>query len=148
MHSQRYGDLRDLAAKTDGSCHLCHQPAPIELYGPTGTYGDDTVTIDHYVPQSEGGDDDALNLFIAHGVCNSIRGTRDVDGVRMALAGTTRTPMSSVAKAALSLGGGSVAAVGAGSLFGQARPDGSRDFNAPAAVVTGVLAALLLRCAL
>lgn len=143
--SQRYGYLEPLAAKTDGHCHLCHEPAPLESYGTIAEHGDDAVTVDHLHPQSEGGDDDDENLLIAHGICNSIRGTRDIEEVRMELAGTTDAPMSTATKTIVSAGAGTLLGVAVGFATGKRRPDGTIEFNAPAALLTGIFAGLLLR---
>lgn len=148
MYSERYGDLRDVAAHTDGACHLCHQPADLALYGPTGAYGYDTVTVDHLIPQSHGGDDHLDNLRIAHGTCNSFRGTREVEDARMELAGTARPPMSSSEKTAWSVGAGGVIAVAAGHIFAQPTADGGRQFNGGAALCVGLLALAVTRAAL
>ena len=148
MYSERYGDLRDVAAHTDGACHLCHQPVDLALYGPTGAFGDDTANVDHLIPQSFGGDDELENLRIAHGTCNSIRGIRHVHEARLELAGTVRAPMSSGEKTTWSVGGGTLAALIAGYAFGEPMPDGSRKFNGGAAIVGGLALGMLLRAAL
>lgn len=148
MYSDRYGDLRDVAAHTDGACHLCHEPVDLALYGRTGAFGDDTATVDHLIPQSAGGDDHLDNLRIAHGTCNSIRGTRAVDDVRLELAGTATAPMSSGEKTTWSLSGGALAALIAGYAFGEPMPDGSRSFNTGAAVLAGLTVGVGVRAAL
>ncbi|MFO0570169.1 MAG: HNH endonuclease signature motif containing protein [Polyangiaceae bacterium] len=148
MLSTRYGDLREVSAHTDGDCHLCLQEVDLGLYGPTGYFGAETVTVDHVLPQSLGGGDELENLRLAHGTCNSRRGTRDVEDVRLELAGTLRGPMSSGEKTAWSIGGGAAAGIGAGYLFAREMPDGSRQFNGEAAFVVGVLSTLLFRTAL
>lgn len=148
MLSPRYGDLRKVAAHTDGDCNLCLRPADLAFYGPTGSYGRDTVTIDHVIPQSDGGGDELENLRLAHGTCNSSRGTRDVEVARYELAGTYDGPMSSGEKTAWSVGGGAVAALGAGYAFGREMPDGTRQFNGEAALLAGLLASVLLRATL
>jgi hypothetical protein len=131
MFSSRYGDIREIAAHTDGDCHLCLQPADLALYGPTGSFGADTVTVDHVVPQSHGGGDELENLRLAHGGCNSTRGTRDVEVARYELAGTINGPMGSGEKTAWSLGG--------------EMPDGTRQFNREAALIAGLLTSIALR---
>src|SRR5262245_50119838 len=112
MYSRRYGDLTKIAAKTDGACHLCHEPVDLNLYGPTGTFGDETATVDHIWPQRFGGGDEHENLLLAHGTCNSRRGTRDVEEVRLELAGTEDAPLSSGAKSVRSIGGGVAVGIG------------------------------------
>ncbi len=148
MYSKRFGHLQPISDHTDGDCHLCHEPAPIELYGAPGTYGDDTVTVDHLEPQYFGGDDDIDNLRLAHAVCNSIRGVRDAEDVRMELAGTERAPMSRGEKNTLAVGGGFLVALIAGNAAATTAPDGSRVFNGNAAAGWGILAGLLLASAL
>jgi hypothetical protein len=148
MLTKRYGELREIAAHTDGDCHLCLRPLDLDLYGPTGYFGHETVTVDHLVPQSVGGDDHPDNLRLAHGTCNSRRGTRDVALARLELAGTATGPMSSGEKAVWSIGAGAVAAIGAGHLFARELPDGSRQFNGDAAFVAGALGTLFTRAIL
>src|SRR5262245_60830654 len=94
MYSARYGDLTRIAAWTDGDCHLCLEPVDLALYGRTGLYGTETATVDHLKPQSRNGGDGLSNLRIAHGGCNSVRGTRSVLAVRRELAGTSMAPRS------------------------------------------------------
>ncbi|MDI3283223.1 HNH endonuclease signature motif containing protein [Polyangium sp. 15x6] len=146
MISRRYGDIEEIASKTDGNCHLCHDPVDVTFYGPTGAFGEETVTVDHLVPQSFGGDDDPDNLMIAHGRCNSIRGTRDAELVRFSLAGTTRAPMSGSDKTAVAIVGGVGFGLLAGAVLAKEQPDGTRQFNKEAAAVVGLLA-LLFRAA-
>jgi hypothetical protein len=146
MYSVRYGNLRTIAAKTDGKCHLCHEPTDLTLYGPTGMFGRETATVDHLLPRRYGGDDHPDNLLIAHGTCNSRRGTREVDEVRFELAGTPHAPMSSAEKTALSVRGGALIALGAGLLLARPVEGGRSEFNAEAALAAGVVGGLLLRC--
>lgn len=115
MHSKRYGSIDKIGAKTANRCHLCHEKAHPEDYGsPSGPLGADATTIDHLEPQSFGGDDDPDNLRVAHAGCNSYRGTRPVEDVRLELAGTTSEPWSSFAVTATTttVGAGLGAAVG------------------------------------
>ena len=146
--SHRYGDLDFIAAKSDGACHLCHQPADLTFYGRTGAFGDDTTNIDHLVPQAHGGDDHPSNLMVAHGVCNAIRGTRDVEETRLELAGTRRAPRSRAEKNALSLGAGAGLAITAGYMLSRPQPDGSGAFNGEAAALVGLATFALARCLL
>lgn len=141
----RYGSLRRIADQTDGRCHLCHEPADLACYGPTGTCGDDTVNVDHLEPQSFGGDDYRSNLRIAHAWCNSFRGTRNPEGVRMELVGSEDEPLSRTENVVVAgLGGLCVAGI-AGSVFGTEDERGERRFNATAALLSGVLAFAVLR---
>lgn len=147
MYSTRYGSLRSLAAKTSDRCHLCHDDVDILNYGRPGTFGRDTVTVDHLWPQAFGGDDGEDNLLVAHAGCNSYRGVRDVEDVRMELAGTTRAPLSENAQVALTIGGTALAGWAGGRLFAREVPDGRKEFNQEAAVATGLAAFLLLLAA-
>ena len=148
MLTKRYGDLRKVATHTDGDCHLCHEALDLDLYGPTGHFGAETVTVDHLVPQSVGGGDDPDNLRLAHGSCNSRRGTRDVAVARLELAGTCDAPMSSGEKTAWSVTAGSAAALGAGHVFAREAPDGARLFNGEAALVVGLATTFFVRAIL
>jgi len=148
MFSMRYGDLTAIAAHTDGDCHLCHEPADLDFYGPTGSFGDDTVTVDHLKTQRDGGSDRAANLRIAHGTCNSIRGTRSVKTARMELAGTADAPMSAGEKTTWSVVGGAGAAILAGYAFAKPTPQGPKEFNTEAALFAGLLTLLFVRVAL
>jgi HNH endonuclease len=145
MFSRRYGDLRKIAAHTDGDCHLCLEPVDLVFYGRTGVFGADTVTIDHVEPQSHGGSDELDNLRVAHGTCNSRRGTGEVELARLLLSGTIETPRSAKAKMAVSMAGATPLALGAGCLCARPNSDGTRQFNSNAALLTWVLGATLLR---
>ena len=139
MYSERYGDLGGVRAWTDGDCHLCLQPLDLTLYGPTGRYGADTVTVDHLRPQSRGGQDALSNLRLAHGSCNSVRGTRSVLAARRELAGTVNAPRTSSEKTALAVTAGSLAALAAGYGLARQTPHGDRVFNGGPALVVGLL---------
>ncbi len=138
MISPRYGDLNRLSRKTNGHCHLCHQPAPLELYGSPGSFGPgiDTTTIDHVEPQSLGGGDDPENLMVAHASCNSARGNGHVEDARLALARTTRPPLS--LGETVALGGGAAGVLG-GLAF--ARRDQGESFNVGAGLVSAAIVA-------
>jgi|CZKU01.1.fsa_nt_gi hypothetical protein len=137
--SERYGDLEGIASTTRGRCHLCHENVVLALYGRTGLFGGDTVTVDHLEPQVFGGDDDADNLRIAHGNCNSLRGVKDPEAIRLALAGTTDEPLSDTAFNLLSVGGSVAVGVAAGHAFASTNQRGEREFNQAAAWVAGLL---------
>lgn len=146
--SVRYGDLGPVAAWTDGDCHLCGLPVDVELYARSGTHGPETATVDHLRPQSRRGSDALANLRLAHGWCNSIRGTRPVKSVRKELAGTIRAPRSSSEKTAIALAVASATAVAAGYVFANRTPAGDRPFNGTVATLFGVGTFALLRAAL
>lgn len=146
--SRRYGDLAKISTKTDGRCHICLRPAPLHFYGPPGWFGDHTVTIDHLVPQAYGGDDDLENLRLAHATCNSTRGTRYAEDVRLELAGTDRAPLGVTEKNVVSLAVGGAGYLGGGLLFAKQNPDGSNSFNHGAATLSALTLGLLVRLAL
>lgn len=139
-YRKRYGSIEAIAKKTNSRCHLCHEKIDPRDYGSTSWLGGDAVNVDHLLPQSFGGGDELGNLMLAHARCNSIRGTRDEEVVRMQLAGTRRAPRSSgqvtadMSIGALGLG------FGAGLVF--ARPGES--FNKGAAVLGGLVGMMLL----
>lgn len=56
------------------TCQLCHQPVNMDL-GPSDLRG---ATLDHIVPRSLGGSDDPTNLRMAHRLCNSVRGAKEM----------------------------------------------------------------------
>jgi HNH endonuclease len=137
--SDRYGDLESIAAATRGRCHLCHEEVDLSLYGRTGLFGADTVTVDHLEPQVWGGDDEPENLRIAHGNCNSRRGVEDPEVTRLALAKTTDEPLSAEAFNALSVGGSVAVGAAAGHVFARTNQAGQREFNWGAALACGLL---------
>lgn len=146
--SRRYGNLDKLGRKTDDRCHLCHDPVDLDCYGPTGLFGPDTVTVDHLTPQAFGGDDDDDNLLLAHGDCNSYRGTRDVEDVRLELAGASGAPLGRTEKSVLTLGVGAAAFAIGGNAFPRMDEQGLPRFNPQAGMVSALLAAALLQVAL
>lgn len=148
MHSARYGDLRFVAALTDGDCHLCAEPADLKHYGPTGFYGWETVTVDHLKPQSRNGSDRLSNLRLAHGGCNSVRGVRSVRAVRRELTGKASAPRTSAEKMALAASAGALAALAFGYAFAHSGPGWERPFNRRAALVAGLIAYGVSRYAL
>ena len=89
MFRAKYGDVSHIADKSDGECHLCGEPAPLHTYGRCDIYGGRAASIDHLVPQYFGGSHSPDNLMWAHQSCNSYRGIRDVEEVRMELRGET-----------------------------------------------------------
>lgn len=141
MYSNRYGDLTAIAHRTDCRCHLCHRPVDLASYGLVRRYGGQAASVDHLWPQSWGIDDDLENLRIAHHSCNSHRGTRDYEGVRLALAGTPSEPWSGTAWNAATVGGGLGVAIASGNVFATTNDHGESEFNWGAAAL-GFLAAL------
>lgn len=143
MQNARYGDLDAIWRKTDGRCHLCHESVDLDTYGLLAVYGRDTATVDHLVPQAFGGDDDHDNLMPAHHGCNASRGTRDVEDVRYALAGSSRCPSSGDERAFAAFGFGALGAGLAGNIFATTNADGTRSFNVGAALIGGFLGAVI-----
>lgn len=145
MH-RRYGDLAAIFAKTRSRCHICGIRLDVDDHGlPPGLLGPEcTPTIDHFIPQSCGGDDDADNLFAACWSCNSRRGDGDAELARYDQRGTYDAPMSStdvaVTVATLSITAGTVA----GAVWSKEDENGKKQFNWGAAAGTGALAAGLL----
>ena len=66
-----YSDI-DVFERDGWRCHLCGQfvSKDISRTDPMG------ATVDHLVPLSLGGDDDAANVALAHRRCNGLRGVR------------------------------------------------------------------------
>ena len=143
MWSNRYGDLELISARTNHTCHLCHEPVDLALHGATGRYGVETCNVDHLVPQSHGGGDDFDNLMIAHGLCNSFRGTEDVEDVRMVLAGTLDAPLSESDRATLALVGSCAVGAACGHAFANRSANGTAEFNWAAAIGGALLAIAL-----
>jgi hypothetical protein len=81
--------------RTDGNCHLCHQPLARCNYANEGARG--AWEVEHSVPRSKGGTDRMNNLYAAHIECNRAKSdmtTRTVRGWN----GKTRAPMSAEKK--------------------------------------------------
>lgn len=62
----------DLARRDGSRCNLCNKQIDMSLPG-SHKFG---PTIDHLLPVSMGGTNDAANLALAHRTCNTIRGNR------------------------------------------------------------------------
>ena len=65
--------IRDLANRDGERCHLCRRKIDMTLPG-TAKWG---ATIDHILPVSFGGTNEACNLALAHRHCNVARGNRE-----------------------------------------------------------------------
>lgn len=63
--------LEDITRRDGWRCHLCARPVDPTLY----FQHRDAATLDHLIPVSAGGTDEASNLALAHRGCNSRRGT-------------------------------------------------------------------------
>ena len=63
--SNRWRKIRDQIIKRDGCCQMC------------GT--EERLSVDHIVPRSLGGDDNASNLQVLCSSCNSSKGGRFFD---------------------------------------------------------------------
>lgn len=85
--AQREFSLRLLAARAKkrkllwerdgGKCHFCLQPTVLPVQGLDKQYSGKMATLDHIIPQSEGGTDKLTNLVLACANCNQNRGTID-----------------------------------------------------------------------
>lgn len=148
MHHRRYGDLTRIWDKTAGRCHLCHEEVDLGTYGLVQYYGRDAATVDHLVPQSHGGLDRRRNLMPAHHGCNASRGTKHPQSARLQLSGRCRAPLSTAGRTTATVGAGLGFGALAGHVFAHQKPDGTREFNWFAAVLTGSAAALITDAAL
>lgn len=72
--------FNEIAERDHFTCHLCRKPIDMTLSGrhPQGP------TIDHLLPVSCGGGDEAHNVALAHSRCNIKRGTKGVVQLRLA----------------------------------------------------------------
>lgn len=147
MYSERYGDLRTIAAWTDGDCHLCGEPVDLMRYGRGGLFGPETATVDHLRPQSRRGTDDSTNLRMAHGGCNSSRGVRSVAATRYAMMGRRSAPPSTAEKLAVATAVAGAVALVTGRLCAERTAGGDRPFATRPALVAGALAFLVVRYA-
>lgn len=94
VYRRRYGDIRRIAGRTSGLCHLCYRAVDLSTYGNVCEHGPVTASVDHITPRKLGGDDRFENLLIAHQGCNSRRGTRDASEARRDASGRTGRPKS------------------------------------------------------
>lgn len=79
-HEPRIALRQKLFGRQSGLCYLCGQPMALYI-GQDQTLRPLMATFDHLVPRVEGGSHDESNLKLAHGGCNSARGTGNVVGV-------------------------------------------------------------------
>lgn len=100
------------------------------------------------MPQSHGGLDLRRNLMPAHHGCNASRGTKHPKSARFELSGRYRAPLSTSSRTAATVGAGLGFGALAGHVFAREKPDGTREFNWFAAVLTGSAAALITDAAL
>lgn len=66
--------LAEIALRDDFNCGLCGKSVPMAVKVPEPL----APTIDHIVPISKGGDDTRANVQLAHFVCNSRKGPREL----------------------------------------------------------------------
>lgn len=66
--------LAEIALRDDFNCGLCGKSVPMAVKVPEPL----APTIDHIVPVSKGGDDTRANVQLAHFVCNSRKGAREL----------------------------------------------------------------------
>lgn len=143
VFSKQYGDVDAIWRRTNGKCHLCHQDVELHTYGCLRLYGGQAGSVDHMVPRYFGGTNDPDNLRIAHQSCNSRRGIRDPEEVRLELAGRSDEPRSAgqeVLRAVAFTGGG--AALGGLLALATADPvvDEASRQRAKTRVVAGTVA--------
>lgn len=114
VFSKQYGDVDAIWRRTNGKCHLCHQDVELHTYGCLSLFGGQAGSVDHLVPRYFGGTNDPYNLRIAHQSCNSRRGIREPEEVRLELAGRSDEPRSAGQEVlrAVALTGGGVAVGG------------------------------------
>lgn len=154
--SKQYGDVDSIWRRTNGKCHLCHQQVELHTYGCLSLFGGQAGSVDHLVPRYFGGTNDPGNLRIAHQSCNSRRGIRDPEEVRLELARRSDEPRSASQEVlrAVAFTGGGVAAGGlialatAGPVVDEASRQRVRNRVVAGSVAGGVLcllAALLTR---
>lgn len=140
-------ELKKFLKQTNGRCGICWGDLELEdfrSYSPTARYlGKWEGTKDHIVPQAHGGGHERSNLQPTHRGCNSRKGTKHVVRARLKHGAPPWGPQSPGTRAVLA---GSSAALGGGLCayaFGETRADGTRELNAGAGVVGGILTGLL-----
>lgn len=77
MHARRKGygaSAADLAKRDGTDCSLCGKPVDMALTRATG--GVASPSVDHVIPWSKGGTNDAENLALAHLGCNQLKSDR------------------------------------------------------------------------
>ena len=84
-------ERRALAYKTAGRCHICAEPAPLSNFSERGADG---TTVDHLWPRALGGGEELDNKMLAHRGCNSFKGTRPAEEVRLQVRGDDAPPAS------------------------------------------------------
>lgn len=72
--ARRLRKLRQIWAKQGGRCFYCARPMRLARGPKNGACEGNFATIDHYVPRSQGGCNDASNCVAACHECNSGRG--------------------------------------------------------------------------
>lgn len=138
MHTKKYGNIREIWARTGGKCHLCHRSVDLDTYGLIALYGAEAASIDHLTPQAHGGDHDPDNLRIAHHGCNSRRGTRDPIEARESASGRSWEPLSDGERAGLVLAS-ALACTALGAGFGAALSNPTQDKAGQARAAQGAV---------
>lgn len=67
--------LLDLGERDGWTCHLCGEP----VKRPPWSSELDDATIDHLIPVSKGGSHTWANVALAHFMCNTLRGAKDLE---------------------------------------------------------------------
>lgn len=77
LNTARAKKRRFLWERDGGKCHFCLEQTILPVQGLDKQYSGKMATLDHVIPQSEGGTDSLDNLVIACANCNQNRGTID-----------------------------------------------------------------------
>lgn len=72
-------DIEALALRDEFTCRICLGPVDRNIFEKDNPWG---ISIDHVVPESQGGGWTWENLQITHYGCNVLRGTSSIDRVR------------------------------------------------------------------
>lgn len=110
--------LKQIYAKTDGYCHLCHKKLSLKNYNKRNCRGN--WHIEHSKAKANGGTSHLNNLYPACISCNLEKGTKHTKTVRKKK-GLTRAPYSKTKKEGIRATNtlkGTAAGVIAGSPFG------------------------------
>lgn len=110
--------LKKVFEKTDGRCHICHDPISFKNYGINGKAG--VWHVDHSKPVSKGGSSHLNNLLPACIPCNLSKSNSSTKAAR-AKNGQTRAPLNASTKQQIktknTVGGAFIGGV-IGSIFG------------------------------
>lgn len=71
--------LRKIVIARDTYCYICGKEVDKTLKYPHPL----SASVDHRIPVTHGGRNELSNLYLAHFVCNSSRGAKDINEVRV-----------------------------------------------------------------